>query len=325
MYERERDLKSLFTRIAIALLFLILFFNIYSIACWESELLVASFPDIVWLECAADLLCSFLYLLSFLIPVWIFYGISRGKGACPVDFSVTLPRSVGFLKTVSLVFVSLGTIIAAAYLNSWLVPMPSGMGGMTIEHPYQLVLLMFSGAVIPAFSEELLFRGVILSNLKPYGKGMAILVSALLFGLMHMNLAQFLYATVAGVVLGIVYMATHSLWLCILIHFANNLFNIVENYMFYFFSAQTAGLICMCAELVIFAVGFGAALLYWLTKKQGRLSERKTAIFGLDTEEMQQVEGHRVAKLFFCPAMIIFVLSAVVNMLYLLVVSSLAS
>ncbi len=317
MYEREKDLKSLFTRIAVILLFLILFFNIYSIVYMECELLVAAFEGVIWVECAADLFCSFLYLLSFVAPVWIFYGLSQGKGARAVDFSVTLPRSHSLSKTLSILFVSLGTIIAASYLNSWLVPSFSS-GGMKIDHPYQLVLLMFSSAVIPAFAEELLFRGVILSNLKPYGKGMAVLVSALLFGLMHMNLSQFLYATVAGVVLGVVYMATNSLWLCILIHFANNLFSVLENYMFQIFGTQKAGLICMAAELVIFAIGLLSALAYWKAKRQRRYTEQKISIFGMEAEARDRIEGHRMVRLFFCPAMIIFVLSAVVNMVYVL-------
>lgn len=318
MYEREKNLKSLFTRIAVVLLFLILFFNIYSIAYVGCDLLITAFPSVIWIECAADLFCSFLYLLSFLAPVWIFYGLSQGKEAQAVDFSVTLPCSHTFFKTISILFVSLGTIIAASYLNSWLIPSFSSTGSVEIDHPYQLVLLMFSSAVIPAFAEELLFRGVILANLKPFGKGMAVLVSALLFGLMHMNLSQFFYATVAGVVLGLVYMATNSLWLCILIHFANNMFSVLENYVFQIVPSQRAGLICMLAELVIFAVGLLSALIYWLTKKQGRHTERKTTIFGLDTGVRNLVEGHRVAKLFFCPAMIVYVISAVVNMVYVL-------
>ncbi len=322
MNGRERELNGIFTRIAVILLFLILFFNIYSIAHVGREWLLALFPRVIWIDCVTDIFCSLLYFLSFFLPVLIFYGLSQGKGARPVDFSMTLPSPHSFFKTVAILLVSIGTIIAMSYFNTWLVPSFSSVGALgQTTAPYQLVLLMFSSAVIPAFAEELLFRGVILSNLKPYGKGMAVIISALLFGLMHMNLSQLLYATAAGVVLGVVYVTTNSLWLCILVHFANNLFSILESYMFQVFGSQTAGLICMLAELVIFAFGILLALIYMSMRKREKTCERRIGVFG-ETKEIESyalVEGHQVVKQFFCPAMIIYIVAVVLNMVYVLV------
>jgi hypothetical protein len=174
--------------------------------------------------------------------------------------------------------------------------------------------------VIPAFSEELLFRSVILSNLKPYGKGTAIIFSALLFGLMHMNAAQLLYATAAGLVLGAVYVSTGSLWLCILIHFANNLFGILESYIFQSFGEQTAGFICLLAEFVIFALGILFALIHLVIKRKETRTECRIGVFGdaKEIEESSLIDGRDVVKQFFCPAMIIYIVAVVVNMVYVL-------
>lgn len=71
--------------------------------------------------------------------------------------------------------------------------------------------------------EEMLFRGVILrSFLSQYTRGQAILGSALLFGLAHMNLYQFVVGLLAGALLGWLYERSRSLIPCIALHAAYN-------------------------------------------------------------------------------------------------------
>ena len=69
----------------------------------------------------------------------------------------------------------------------------------------------------PVF-EELIFRRILIPRLLPYGEGMAIFMSALLFGLMHGNFQQFFYATLVGLVLGYVFVRSGKWWLCMIMH-----------------------------------------------------------------------------------------------------------
>jgi membrane protease YdiL (CAAX protease family) len=72
--------------------------------------------------------------------------------------------------------------------------------------------------------EEMLFRGIILrSFLKRYPPGIAIVHSAAVFGLAHMNLYQFAIAMTLGLVLGWLYERTRSLWPCIALHASYNI------------------------------------------------------------------------------------------------------
>lgn len=71
-------------------------------------------------------------------------------------------------------------------------------------------------------SEELLFRGLLLRMLKPWGKQTAIIISALMFGLFHGNLIQIPFAFLVGVVLGYVTVEYSIVW-AILLHIFNNL------------------------------------------------------------------------------------------------------
>ena len=71
--------------------------------------------------------------------------------------------------------------------------------------------------------EEMLCRGVILrSFLRQYGRWPAIVGSALLFGVSHMNIYQCVAGFITGVVLGWLYERTRSLWPCILLHASYN-------------------------------------------------------------------------------------------------------
>ena len=77
-------------------------------------------------------------------------------------------------------------------------------------------------ALLAPVSEEILFRGLILRMLEPYGKRFAILGSAFLFGMFHGNIVQTPYAFAVGLVLGYV-AAEYSVVWAMLLHLINNL------------------------------------------------------------------------------------------------------
>ena len=75
----------------------------------------------------------------------------------------------------------------------------------------------FAGPV----AEELVYRGFVLKSLQKHGKMVAILVSAVLFGVMHANLPQGLFAFAVGIILGYVTVEYSIKW-SILLHIVNN-------------------------------------------------------------------------------------------------------
>ncbi|MCR5798584.1 MAG: CPBP family intramembrane metalloprotease [Lachnospiraceae bacterium] len=85
------------------------------------------------------------------------------------------------------------------------------------------VISLFYGVVGP-FCEELVFRGIIYRGYRmDGGRRGALILSSLMFGLMHMNANQAVYAFVLGLVLALIYEATGSLWASFLCHFIFNL------------------------------------------------------------------------------------------------------
>ena len=89
----------------------------------------------------------------------------------------------------------------------------------TIEN---LVLSLLMTAVLPAFCEEFAHRGMLLSGYKVLGFKKAVLYSSLLFGLIHLNVGQFFFASLVGVVLACTTLFSRSIIPAMIIHFLNN-------------------------------------------------------------------------------------------------------
>ncbi|MCQ2564674.1 MAG: CPBP family intramembrane metalloprotease [Clostridia bacterium] len=85
--------------------------------------------------------------------------------------------------------------------------------------------------LFPALFEEFLHRGILLNAGKKYGNTrVALLISSLLFGLMHLNINQFFYAAILGFLMGNVVLASNSIIPSIIIHFINNFLSTLVTY-----------------------------------------------------------------------------------------------
>ena len=97
---------------------------------------------------------------------------------------------------------------------------------MLLDGPVWIVLISVS--VFAPFFEEWLCRGIILRGLLTKVKpAWAIVISALVFGLIHGNLWQAIPAFIIGVILGYVYYKTGSLKLTMLMHCVNNTLSVI--------------------------------------------------------------------------------------------------
>jgi sodium transport system permease protein len=91
----------------------------------------------------------------------------------------------------------------------------------TGDKPTWLLLLVF--AVTPAICEELAFRGFILSGLARGGRlAIAVGISSMMFGIIHMIPQQAFNAALLGLVLGLLAIYSRSLFPAMAFHFCNN-------------------------------------------------------------------------------------------------------
>ena len=81
-----------------------------------------------------------------------------------------------------------------------------------------VLMAMFGAPII----EELIFRKILIDKIGSHGEGLAVLVSGLLFGLMHGNLGQFFLAFNLGLLFAIVYIKTRNILYTMGLHFMIN-------------------------------------------------------------------------------------------------------
>lgn len=94
-----------------------------------------------------------------------------------------------------------------------------------------LILNILFMALLPACVEEFMFRGILFQTYRRSRMLPAILLSAFLFGCMHMNLNQFVYAFALGVYLAFLVEATGSIFSSMLAHFTLNFTSVVMTFL----------------------------------------------------------------------------------------------
>ena len=153
------------------------------------------------------------------------------------------------------------------------------------------ILMFFLIAMYAPFCEELIYRGIIFGGYKrETNLRKAVLLSALLFGLMHMNFNQAGYAFVIGIALALIVEATGSLWASMLCHLVFNaqsvcIMFLVSRFMpdFYKEASSMNNLttdqlyLTIGVYLVIatFTTAIAVCILVWIAKNEGRLESLK--------------------------------------------------
>lgn len=260
------------------------------------------------------------YLVTFLIPTIVFRLITKKEEKRDMGI-----RKAPAKETPLIIIAAISIIFACAQINAMMVSsfdfyeyMQEALAPTGPMAFYQILLQIFTTALVPAICEELLFRSAILSSLVPYGKGFAIIASALLFGLMHRNPAQLFYATAAGLVLGYVYVKTRSFWCVFLIHFVNNLLSVIQTAAIsdpdYVAGVRFTNLM----YALIAVIGFGAVIRLAIIKSK-RKTVYDTGSFGvvLDSHDgyVEKALSKSPVKIFFTsPTVLIFTIICAIEL-----------
>ena len=187
------------------------------------------------------------------------------------DLRIMLPApwSPGFCLPVFLGVANLANL-AGALINR-LTGSPATSEMLPSGGP-ELLMQFLALCVMPAIAEELLFRGAFQGLMRPCGSAAAIFAPALLFGVLHLDLAQGLTAFACGVFLGWLAERSGSILPGMLLHLVNNALAFLTIYLRYYAPAEVS----FGVELFIllFFPAFGA----WMicnARRQGFTSDRK--------------------------------------------------
>lgn len=199
-----------------------------------------------------------LQMLIFLIP-GIIYCKMRGK-RCISNLCI---KKFGPRKLLFSVFAFFTLTFGAALIKLALYECGFFSTSYTLYAEYipsdtasftGIVYIIMALAVLPAVTEEFIFRGIVLQEYRLAGcsKPASIVISALLFAMLHFNIGQLPVYFFAGIVLASVMIVTESLAATVLVHFLNNAFSL-------FFETTLLRLISQ-ADSAIFVLFFFAVL-----------------------------------------------------------------
>lgn len=171
---------------------------------------------------------------------------------------------LGFKKAPFNIYISASIVVLCfGYMQdifSYLFPMPDMIvelfEKLNNKSAFTFIMIVVAAPIL----EELIFRGVILDGLlMRYKGGKAVLISALIFGIMHGIPWQVVPAFFAGLLFGWLYWKTRSLILTMVLHAINNFAATVYGWIFSMSDSQTA--IIDNLGITTYLVGFVMALL----------------------------------------------------------------
>lgn len=155
------------------------------------------------------------------------------------DLRIMLPApwSPGFCLPVFLGVANLANL-AGALINR-LTGSPATSEMLPSGGP-ELLMQFLALCVMPAIAEELLFRGAFQGLMRACGSAAAIFAPALLFGVLHLDLAQGLTAFACGVFLGWLAERSGSILPGMLLHLVNNALAFLTIYLRYYAPAEVS-------------------------------------------------------------------------------------
>jgi len=225
----------------------------YDYAVITDELMTFIYDKIMLIVLASNVVS-----LCIFAPMWSKTRKSNEPFQCSGRITVAL-LTAGFFAGFNIVqvFVFSFTDIMRFF------PSYEDLAGFISGGPFYVQVI--SVGIAAPVVEELVFRGVLMGRMKWAPAWVSVLVQAALFGAVHMNMFQSLYAFLAGLLLGFIYIKYRSIIMAIIGHMAYNL---------------TSVLIGEClpddtvwAVLLVLGIGAAAAVVcaVFLIKRKGAL------------------------------------------------------
>ena len=217
----KEENKKVFNRIGLAMLVSMILVNVIQIIFFNiigkvnQDLLSAS-----WINYIA--LAISYYLIGFPVFYFMIKGLPEGEKR--------EDKKLGVCEIVKFCFISYSLMYIFNFLTNIFIILISIFKGSEVVNPLQNIIegssliltLIFVGILSPII-EEMMFRGIMLNKLRRYGDKVAIVTTALLFGLFHANFSQFFYATVLGLIFAYVTLKTGTIKYSIILHIFVNM------------------------------------------------------------------------------------------------------
>ncbi len=208
--------KKVFSRIGLGSFVMIVSATVLQFA------LIAAMPESLLSASWGMWIFTFAPIYLFAVPagIFIFKGVPKREPA---------KKSLNAGQMVSVVFISI-FMMYAGNIAGTLVTSLIGMMQSSVVEPAimeyamadSMILKVLFLVILAPVIEEYVFRKQLIDRMSCYGEKLAVVTSALIFGLFHGNFSQFFYAFTLGLVFGYVYLKTGKLRYSVELHMLIN-------------------------------------------------------------------------------------------------------
>lgn len=226
--------------------------------------------------------------LSVLVPFGIMALVNRKRYTYPV-----IPKTpIKLSNSVAWIGFGMGCCIVANYVVAVIITVINSLTGFELAQGemtepnsvFSCVLLVMCLSIMPGICEELAMRCFSLQLLRKYGKGFAVFAVSIVFGLLHGNVVQFIFAFLVGLVLGYITVKTDSIVPAVFTHAFNNGMSVLQYIVKYAFGEDMAekSTVSLYVFWFVFAV---FSLVYLLVKKEFKTTVKEVSKSVLTTGE----------------------------------------
>ncbi|MCD7722950.1 MAG: CPBP family intramembrane metalloprotease [Clostridiales bacterium] len=124
-----------------------------------------------------------------------------------------------------------------------------------IDSVFACLMCVIGTSLMPAICEEFAMRCCTMGLLKKYGKAFAVVSVSIVFGIIHGNFVQFVFATIVGLITGYITIKTGSIVPAVIIHACNNGMSVFSSILAYIAgdSGGLLGVISSNSVLILYA------------------------------------------------------------------------
>lgn len=139
---------------------------------------------------------------------------------------------------------------------------------------FACVLTVIGTAIIPGICEEFAMRCCCVQLLRKYGKSFGVVAVSIVFGILHGNVIQFIFAFIVGLVLGYITVKTDSIVPAVLIHTFSNGVSVLSSVITYA-AGEKAATAAVTAAYAFWAVAGIISGIYMLSKGEFKTETQK--------------------------------------------------
>ncbi|GAB6168543.1 type II CAAX endopeptidase family protein [Clostridium carnis] len=159
------------------------------------------------------------HITIFLVPAAIYIKITKSSIKDTLKLNKLHLKDLFLIILLAIVvqpIMAFFSVISAFFFNNEVGSFISQISST----PYLILLSLV--ALLPAITEEVTIRGIVLSGYENINKYIAALITGLFFGILHLDPQQFLYAVALGFIFALVVRTTNSILAASIMHFIIN-------------------------------------------------------------------------------------------------------